>query len=464
MLAVAIDLLAARYHATPWGRAANEGAAEWPPSPWRLGRALVSAWWRTPPDERLKEAEVDDLLSALAAPPRFLLPRAISAHTRHFMPKADDKRTLVLDPFIRTDGSSPTLVWDDIELAAEQRIDLGGLLERIGYLGRAEAPCIARLADAAPSAAVEVVPLAGATNPDAVEIVRVLCLADGATVAALSASTAERRKQRLVAPPAGRFLSYVQPPDALEAPRRRRSTTARRQVLGLRFAIEGASLPPVTEALRLAERYRAAVLKRADRKPAEVVARLRGRHPSTGEILLGHSHAHYLPTDEDGDRRLDHLTVWCPAGIRTDELDALALTTLRSWAFEHPLRLILTDELGPEREGPGPLGTARRWRSHTPFLPVRHPKRRRGATVDGYVHQVLLELERRGLPRPLRVEAIAGRPKTWGEFRRERDRREPRLGTPALGFEIEFAQSVRGPVALGRHSHFGMGLFLPAER
>ena len=33
-----------RYHATAWGRQANEGAAEWPPSPWRILRALYATW------------------------------------------------------------------------------------------------------------------------------------------------------------------------------------------------------------------------------------------------------------------------------------------------------------------------------------------------------------------------------------------------------------------------------------
>ena len=36
---------AGRYHATPWGRHVNEGAVEWPPSPWRIVRALIATWY-----------------------------------------------------------------------------------------------------------------------------------------------------------------------------------------------------------------------------------------------------------------------------------------------------------------------------------------------------------------------------------------------------------------------------------
>ena len=31
-----------RFHASPWSRHINEGAIEWPPSPWRLCRALMA--------------------------------------------------------------------------------------------------------------------------------------------------------------------------------------------------------------------------------------------------------------------------------------------------------------------------------------------------------------------------------------------------------------------------------------
>ena len=41
---LAIRFPLGRYHANPWDRSVNEGAAEWPPSPWRILRALVATW------------------------------------------------------------------------------------------------------------------------------------------------------------------------------------------------------------------------------------------------------------------------------------------------------------------------------------------------------------------------------------------------------------------------------------
>src|SRR5579875_1348615 len=75
---------AGRYHATPWGRHVNEGVAEWPPSPWRLLRALIATWKRKCPD--LSEDLVRRVLEQLVQAPTFHLPPARVAHTRHAMP------------------------------------------------------------------------------------------------------------------------------------------------------------------------------------------------------------------------------------------------------------------------------------------------------------------------------------------------------------------------------------------
>lgn len=461
MLTVEIELLANRYHATAWNRGANEGDPEWPPSPWRLGRALVSAWWRLPADARPEGAALDEILCLLAGSPRFLVPRATAAHSRHYMPRPNGKPVLVLDPFVRTDGTRIQIVWDDVQLDTDQLTLLEALLEGIGYIGRAESPCIIRAIEEPTGAGIAIDPFVVDSPTSDAEVIRVLCLADDVSAASLSESTAERRKKRLAAPPCGRWVSYARPGRSLRPPQLKRVAPKPQSVVGLRFAVEGSAVPPLTEALRFAERYRAAVLRRADSAPTDSVMRLRGRQEGVTPIE-GHMHAHYLVTDEDGDRRIDHLTVWCPAGLEEAELMALDLPTLRSWAFDHPIRLVLLDVLRPGSRK-GPMAEARRWRSHTPFLPVRHPKRRAGRLVDTWEDQLRLELDRRDLPEPQGVRRMRVGPAAWGAFRRVRDRREARTGLPALGFEIEFDEPVCGPISLGRSSHFGMGLFLPAD-
>src|SRR3954447_22722318 len=90
-----------RYHATPWGRHVNEGVAEWPPSPWRLLRALIATWKRKCP--HLPENAIHRALEQLVKPPSFRLPPARVAHTRHYVPwekKGPQDRTMVFDTFV----------------------------------------------------------------------------------------------------------------------------------------------------------------------------------------------------------------------------------------------------------------------------------------------------------------------------------------------------------------------------
>ena len=87
---LAIRFPLGRYHANPWDRAVNEGASEWPPSPWRLLRALVATWHTRWPD--LPAAVLDELLDALADPPSYRTPARLPGHTRHYLPDLDHQK------------------------------------------------------------------------------------------------------------------------------------------------------------------------------------------------------------------------------------------------------------------------------------------------------------------------------------------------------------------------------------
>lgn len=59
---------------------------------------------------------------------------------------------------------------------------------------------------------------------------------------------------------------------------------------------------------------------------------------------------------------------------------------------------------------------------------------------------------------------LQGRPLAWRYFRQQRVLGNGRRGNDfGKGFEIEFAEPVSGPLALGYACHFGLGLFIPAD-
>ena len=144
--AIAFRFPGGRYHATPWDAHVNEAAIEWPPSPWRILRALVAVWHRKLEPEEYPEHGLARLIERLAAEaPAYRLPPATRSHARHYMP-APEKRTLIFDAFASVDpGADLIVAWPGVTLEEPERALLAALLDRIGYLGRAESWAEARL-------------------------------------------------------------------------------------------------------------------------------------------------------------------------------------------------------------------------------------------------------------------------------------------------------------------------------
>src|SRR5579883_106174 len=149
-LSIAIRFPAGRFHATPWGHHVNEGLPEWPPSPWRLLRALVAAWKRKLAGEPLVERELPCVLAELAKePPAFYLPPATLGHTRHYMPlRFPDQgdRTKVFDAFVSLAPDAEVVFhWPNAHVSLDGRQALDLVLSQLGYFGRAESWSAARV-------------------------------------------------------------------------------------------------------------------------------------------------------------------------------------------------------------------------------------------------------------------------------------------------------------------------------
>ena len=153
MLVIKFAFTANRYHATQWGRNVNEGAPEWPPSPWRILRGIVATWRRTL--SGMDPGRVIPVLEAMASEhPEFRLPMASTGHTRHFMPVYEgtrEGRDLVIDSFVAIRPGDPVFaMWPGLELASQQNEDLNNILRNMPYLGRAESWVEASLAAGCP--------------------------------------------------------------------------------------------------------------------------------------------------------------------------------------------------------------------------------------------------------------------------------------------------------------------------
>lgn len=249
-----------------------------------------------------------------------------------------------------------------------------------------------------------------------------------------------------------------------------------------RYLVAGRPLPRIEDAVRIGEVMRAAALskfgwdtdeatgKPSPRAPWQISGRDQGNLPLRDRT---HPHAFWLPEDADDDGWIDHIVVYISGGMglgvrsRLDRLTRLWLGSRqpRSGPGDDPgvgeWRLALEGFGRPEDFAGASriLASSRRWQSLTPFLAPGHLKK------TGYEGEVRRLLQRRGFSEAVTVEEIpeidvGGTPRRALNFHRFRTRgRERRNDSSGTLLRIDFPEAVRGPLALGYGSHFGLGMF-----
>lgn len=462
---------AGRYHATTSGSHVNEGIIEWPPSPWRLLRALIACGnatlgWRGVPETGRRLFEV--LASHL---PRYRLPSASTAHSRHYMPlgvldKGKEKTTLVFDTWARITGTL-AVRWD-CDLDAEAVALLEVLTENLGYLGRSESWVEAAVApdDVELPAGFDAYPHQEGTRPGhGWEQVALMAtetpaaysrwreqMVEGAlrdlgpptgkkltqalkkkrdaavepfptgVIECLMQDSAWWKEHRWSQPPGSRRVLYWRRSDALSVgPPVQAQRPATRSVQTMLLALatpsgRTSSLPSIRRTLPQAELLHRALVRRADNT---VVPELTGR-AADGAPLKDHRHAHIFPLDLDGDLRIDHVLVHAEMGLSgaaQSAIRALRQTWTRGSAAPLQIAIAGLGDLPDLRRLPEPLangierllGSREGTRVWTSVTPFVPPRHPKPRGKHTLEGQVLSELVCRGFEAP-RVERL-----DWGE-------------------------------------------------
>ncbi|MCS6865418.1 MAG: type I-U CRISPR-associated protein Csb2 [Gemmataceae bacterium] len=503
-----------RYHATPWGHHVNEGLIEWPPSPWRLLRALIASgfthqgWGEAPTVARRL---IDKLATVL---PVYHLPPASAAHSRHFMPVIEGKSqrtTLVFDTWANVGDGVMFIHWP-CELAVEERELLGQWVAALGYLGRSESWVEAQLTDENPHEWNAVPCQPGEHRNWEWEQVSVLAAIPPhdylfwraqQVSAAFSPKAKPGRGKKIPEnegpyppdlwscltkdtswwkghgwsqPPGSQRVLYWRRRDALEVavppePRSFHAPPVEFMLLALSTPSgQTAALEPITRTLPQAEIFHRTIVANTAQRGRIYCPELTGQDEQGQPLHDRHSHAHTIPLALNDRGRIDHILIYCPAGLthaaqqgirRSRETwrkkgpnlqVALVASGSRTDLYQLPrevLRFLLPIIAAPDG--------ATIWESVTPFVPPRFLKPRGKNTLEG---QVLAELLSRGLPAAVEIEY--DRPLTI--HLRHFIRRRTHGGVPpkvdvGFGLRLRFAQPIRGPLLLGYASHYGMGLF-----
>lgn len=489
MIAVEISFPGGKYHGTPWGNSVNEGIPEWPPSPWRLLRALVASWKRTAP--YLDEGNVNKLLQKLSRPPSYYLPPATLSHTRHYMPVREGSReysSLIFDTFVALDISTDAalqVLWPEDELTAAEKATFVQLLQGIPYLGRAESWIDARVIEAKDFKTINCFPLNGNLLQPGAEIIRLLA-ADTRKddiISILDVDTTRLRAEGQITPPGSVYIDYARPADTFTAKgAHQRKKKVVFEPVFCRFALKSKPLPLLTETLKLAETFRRSAMSWYGRFYDKAASEKLAGKKEDGNPLKGHRHAYYLPIDENDDGKIETLAVFIPAGI--DQKIKEALKAVRKIVlFPGALEVNLIFQgfgAGQDITKMPRWQKSTGWESATPFVLGRFPKFYRtgkpkmhtsGLQVDGPIDQVYKEWELRReidpqLPALERVEVLPycrlkGRFFGWHRFRIMREKGDTSIPGLAYGFRLTFSGPVAGPISLGYGCHFGLGMFKP---
>jgi CRISPR-associated protein Csb2 len=469
-----------RYHANPWNRAVNEGASEWPPSPWRILRALVATWHTRWPE--LPATEFDALLRALTELPAYKTPRAGTGHTRHYLPDLDHRKAetghtdLTLDPFLTLNKAMEVKVRWDVDLDPGQRETLAKLAELMPYLGRSESVCEARLLGPDEDEEPDETWWQHSQATDASrKRTRLLAPSRPFVRAVLEVSTAEVRKQKRTLPPGTEWITYSAAARRGTAQRQRHSMpqrSAAKPPTAIRFAIIGRAPIQIANGLLVADeahRIAAGLLEKAgipDGRRKEIMG--------TRGARTDHTHAHWIPLgDADEAEFVRSLVVYVPNGLEPSEIGVLLTIGKLSGArggedgYEvrgFPEQRLLFQAAGQLADVAPELVArtgATRWRSVTPYLPVRHPHLNRETPREFLINDVTKELHHHDLPEPSRLTIVEPTTGRVNEFRRYRMKEKLVHSRPGTGLALEFEPPVKGPLLLGQLSHFGLGIFAP---
>ncbi|MCT0247873.1 type I-U CRISPR-associated protein Csb2 [Synechococcus sp. CS-205] len=359
-----ITLLSGRYGATPWGRSEYEGQVEYPPSPWRLLRAVLNgAFTFSGTPEQLPEG-AEDLIDQLARTlPTYHLPFGEFGQIRGFRPAygcepvpplntkgyshSQGKRRSFIDSFLHLGAGAALHVCWPVDLSPEQKGLLTDCLASLSYLGRAEYPALWQVVPTMPEANCV---------PDPRGTLSVLCCGLEQVLEGLQMNPQTARQEGRQAPPGQQWVSYryepLRPPayaGGSQAPKANRAV----------FAFLGDYPIPVTAGIAWTDRLHRSLLQSAP--ASSLFSGLAGGQP------LGEDQRAWYRWDEQGGA-ITALEVLSPQAFGEAEIDALqALQRLYGrGGVQVPLRLMRLDE--------APMVSKQRLRTSTPMLLYTTPR------------------------------------------------------------------------------------------
>jgi CRISPR-associated protein Csb2 len=419
------------------------GGPEWPPSPWRLLRA-IAAWWFDATEPPCSAEVRDGILNALgrAGAPRIWVPKASFNEIPFYQPVTKEVQRNVGGKKVGLrEINSRVLHYDHFAVLAAPDIYFA-----LGTTPAFTAPALWRVREQS-RAKGKVDPRSGASTGDTE--------APQHFVEALISA-------KKPVPDGTRWLEYELPRPAVvqQLPKRRISRASSPVVPAaeIHFRLFRRVPIPVLQTVLLARDFRDQAVRRYSHATGSHSVLLSGREED-GSVARGHRHAYYLPRPTRSSAEfLEQLVVVLPGGelgVDQEVLDAMLGITRLLRRDPYPV-LVVPEEV---RAAPTTSSSAT-WRSLTPFVPPLQHRPRRDRTDP--VQQMLRAVEESVGRTPDQTslmdrQVVPVLSHLYGSSESpERHRMTRRAG---FAFRLEFLESVCLPPAIGADAHFGLGQF-----
>ena len=478
MIAFKITLLSGRYHSTPWGRNVNEGIPEFPPSPYRIVRAIIDSWLRKRPswDIDILQTIIEKLSEN---PPLFSTPRFTEGVILSYMSqnsKEITKKQLIYDGFISINPEDQIyVIWKNVEFTEIEVQKLEEILSLINYLGRSDSWVkIETLKDFKEFGdKINVEPLQDLNyfdgNKEKVKVAIPIAKKNykyekTEWFDALMLKTSDIIYKGISSPYALEFTYYLIENPEIKEDKSKKSLAGRLKVKNFLYSIDSKVPPMATDSLIIAERIHKkinGIYGKMSNNGRSV--NLSGINPD-GSISKGHRHIFILPLDLNNNGRISHILIRNKEYFTQKELLALDRTRSIWQSNGRPDIKLIPKEWGEDNEI-SVIQKSKRFKSITPVVLTRHYRKGRGDYYQWLCNELNHEFANHGLPKPVSFKLLNKSSKNghsyyWLDFRRNRKNDPVNLG---YGFEVVFEDYVPGPFSVGYGAHFGLGTFMPVK-
>lgn len=455
MIAIKIKFESNRYNATPWGNNVNENIPEWPPSIYRLYRAMIDSWKRR---YEYPEEKIVKLFTTLTEyNPCYKIPEYTSSYIVSYMDTktnldlADNESALIYNPFIYV--TDYLYIVYNVDLDNESKTILNQLLSGINFLGRSESWVTISLTDQDIECNLIPSKMGDFYVPVATRV-------DNKWLSNMVKLTSDTAKSNL--PETMKIVRY----EFIRTINKKQhmNSSNKTQIKSVLYELTSIALPSIYDTLTLSEKVHSLLLSKSRLLKVKNFEKFSGRKDD-GTVLKGNRHIYIMPLDINNDGRIDHILLKGRENLNVEEINVI--NSIHAIYQKSGKIQVTPIQYYSENDCLINKMKSKYWLSETPVVFSRHFKKNKGSYYDWMYGELIRELKFHSIitndDEIEKIELIKNISKRernyyWLNYKRTRKNDTERMG---YGFKLTFKNKISCPFSVGYASHYGLGLFMP---